>query len=596
MKKLLTIILSVIAGILIHRFAFNTNVRVAPTDSPAAEETKDTVWTCSMHPQIKLPKKGKCPICFMDLIPLDTHHESGGERVISISDSAAKLMQIETSEVIRNTFESEVRLAGTIDYDETRIVDVSARVAGRLDRLYINYAGMPIQKGDQMAEIYSPDLLTAQEELFQAIKSADSLSTSTPAPSEAAQRILRAAREKLLLLGLDEAQVNEIAETKSVREHITIHAPVSGIVIERSAQEGVYVQTGAKILTIADLSQLWVKLDAYESDLEWMRPGGTVDFTTEAYPGKIFTGTISFIDPIVNAGTRTAKVRVVVQNEDAILKPGMFVRAIARVQPTNDAETGEAPLIIPMSAALRTGKRAIVYRQLSDESQPTYEGRVVTLGDRIGDHYIVASGLEEGDRVVTRGAFMLDAELQIQAKPSMMSEHGEDHEAAPLTSAHSGISIERSSVPLAFQDQLSHLVSAYFELQEALAADSSDQASQAVEKITATLSAVDSATLEASLQKIWIDHLIGLNAALKSLRGKNSIEDLRHGFLPLSNQLIKTMQLFPAAQVKVYQAFCPMAFDDQGGAWLQKDEVINNPYFGDMMLRCGEIQDQLNIP
>ena len=258
---------------------------------------------------------------------------------------------------------------------------------------------------------------------------------------------------------------------------MTIYAPVGGIVIHRNATEGMYVETGTRIFTIADLSRVWVQLDAYESDLNGLRYGSKVEFTTETYPGESFEGTISFIDPIINPSTRTAKVRVIVENAEGQLKPGMFVRAVARPQVADGGrvlnpdlagkwispmhpevvkdepgpcdvcgmplvaaeslgyvadESSGAPLLIPVSAALKTGRRAVVYVEIPDQEKPTYEGREVELGMRLGDYYIVESGLEEGERVVTRGAFKLDAELQIRAKPSMMSMPSEPQSSAPM--------------------------------------------------------------------------------------------------------------------------------------------------------------------
>ena len=247
---------------------------------------------------------------------------------------------------------------------------------------------------------------------------------------------------------------------------MTIYSPASGIIIHKNAQEGIYVQTGTKIYTIADLSRIWVQLDAYESDLHALHYGNSIDFTTEAYPGETFHGTISFIAPIIDSATRTAKVRVIVDNADGRLKPGMFVRAVAhprlgddgqvmnaelagkwicpmhpeeiKDEPGSCDECGmplvtteslgytenrpeNAPLLIPVSAALKTGKRAVVYVENPHAEKPTYEGREVQLGARIGDFYIVKGGLDEGEKVVTHGNFKIDAEMQIQAKPSMMS-------------------------------------------------------------------------------------------------------------------------------------------------------------------------------
>ena len=413
-------------------------------------ERQVTMWTCSMHPQIRQPAPGKCPICTMDLIPVDTRLI--GLREIEFSEEAAKLMEIETSIVERKFVTAEIRMVGKIDYDETRLKNITAWVPGRIDRLYVDFTGITVSKGDHMVYLYSPELISTQRELL--------------LPS-----LKDAAREKLRLLGLAAEQIEEIEKTGQPTDHITIYAPIGGVVIERHATEGMYVETGTKIYTIADLSNLWVKLDAYESDMMWIRYGQEVEFTTQSYPGQVFKGTISFIDPVLNDKTRTVKVRVNVDNTEGKLKPQMFVKAIVRssvavggrvmapemagkwICPMHPdvvktqagscdicgmdlvtteslgyvkADTPkEAPIVIPASAPLITGKRAVVYVQLPDKERPTYEGREIVLGPRAGDYYIVESGLTESEIVVTNGNFKIDSAMQIQAKPSMMSKEGE---------------------------------------------------------------------------------------------------------------------------------------------------------------------------
>jgi len=283
--------------------------------------------------------------------------------------------------------------------------------------------------------------------------------------------MLEAAREKLRLLGLDDEQIKNIESIGAPQTHITINSPMSGIVIHKNATEGMYVDTGTPIYRVADLSRLWVKLDAYESDLPWIRYGQEVEFTTQAYPGQVFKGTISFIDPVLNDKTRTVKVRVNVDNSEGKLKPQMFVKAVVRstvaaggkvmaaemagkwICPMHPdvvkakagtcdicgmdlvtteslgfikTETpGKAPLVIPASAPLITGKRAVVYVRLPNRKKPTYEGREIVLGPRAGDFYLVESGLQEGEIVVTNGNFKIDSAMQIQAKPSMMNPQGQ---------------------------------------------------------------------------------------------------------------------------------------------------------------------------
>ena len=231
-------------------------------------------------------------------------------------------MEVETTPVERKFVEAEVRMVGKVEYDESRVKEIAAWVPGRIDRLYVDFTGILVRKGDHMVYLYSPQLLSAQAELLQAAKAVQETSSATELMRHSSVATLEAAREKLRLLGLQKEQIEEIEKTGKTTDHLTIYAPIGGIVIAKYANAGDYVETGTKIYTIADLSQVWVKLDAYESDMMWIRYGQEVEFTTEAYPGEAFKGTISFIDPVLNPTTRTVKVRVNVANQDGRLKTG----------------------------------------------------------------------------------------------------------------------------------------------------------------------------------------------------------------------------------------------------------------------------------
>jgi len=296
-----------------------------------AGQVKADFWTCSMHPQIRSPKPGKCPLCGMDLVPVNQGSGSQdlGMGQIQLSPSALRLAQVELAPVRRFFPTMDVRMVGKVEYDETRLAYITARVPGRLDRLYVDYTGVTVKKGDHLAWLYSPDLLTSQEELIQALATASELEKSgLSLIRERAGATVESARERLRLWGLTAEQVAEIERSGKTSDHLTIYAPVSGIVMHKDAVEGIYVQTGSRIYTIADLSQVWVKLDAYESDLAWIHYGQEVHFETEAYPGETFTGRIAFIDPVLDPQTRTVQVRVNVSNAEGRLKPEMVVRAV----------------------------------------------------------------------------------------------------------------------------------------------------------------------------------------------------------------------------------------------------------------------------
>ena len=441
----------------------------------AREETnKGTIWTCSMHPQIKLGKPGKCPICHMDLIPVETKHSSDGDIEapnLIISKTAEKLMELETSAVERKWVTRPVRLVGKIDYDETRVKHITAWVPGRIDRMYVDYTGIEVKESDHMVSLYSPELVSAQEELIQAARSLRKVQGgNSEMVKRSSRRSLQAAREKLKLLGLTESQVAKIERVGKAEDNVTVYAPMGGVVVEKHVNEGTYVETGTRIYTIADLTHLWLYLDAYESDLPWVSYGQEVEFSAQALPGETFQGVVSFVQPFLDEKTRTVKVRVNVDNQSERLKPGMFVTATIKAKvdghghivgksyegkyvcpmhpevienteadcpicgmklekaetlpfiSKNSEHSKQAPLVIPTSAPLITGKRAVVYVKLPEKSH--YEGREIVLGPRAGNYYLVLSGLKEGELVVTKGAFKIDADLQIRGIKSMMNPGG----------------------------------------------------------------------------------------------------------------------------------------------------------------------------
>ncbi len=403
--------------------------------------------------------------------PSDVHkgHSSMKHaRHITLSDTAQKLASIQVASVERKFVTAEISMFGKIDYDETKLAYITARVPGRLDRLYVDYTGISVRKGDHLVYLYSPELLTAQEELIQALKRVRTKSNDRKYVQKDFFSILEAVREKLRLWGLTESQIKQIEKKNKASDHITIYAPISGTVIHKNAMEGMYVNTGTQIYTIADLNRVWVKLEAYESDITWIRYGQKVEILTETYPGERFEGRISFIDPILNQKTRTVAVRVNVENRDGRLKPGMFVRGIVYsrmsaggkvvepdlagkwISPMHPeiikdrpgkcdvcgmplvqaemlgyaaAEPKDAPIVIPATVPLITGKRAVVYVRIPDNST-MFEGREVVLGPRAGNYYIVLKGLHEGELVVVNGNFKIDSAMQIEAKPSMMNPEG----------------------------------------------------------------------------------------------------------------------------------------------------------------------------
>jgi membrane fusion protein, copper/silver efflux system len=442
------------------------------------DHSPETIWTCSMHPQIQLPEAGQCPICFMDLIEVQI--ETGGNREslrqISFDSRARKLAEVEVQAVIRGTAMTEIRMVGKVDYDETRMGTITSWVNGRIDKLFVDYTGSRVRRGQPMVKIYSPELLTAQAELIQAsVALKRSEKSGNEIIRKTAARTLAASREKLRLLGLDNKQLQAIEKQGRPTDHIILTAPLSGIVIKKDVNEGMYVKTGSPIYTLADLDRVWVVLEAYESDLQAITLGQQVHFTVESYPGTAFQGEVAYIDPLVNIATRTVRVRLNVDNGDAKLKPGMFVRAISSAAAIVDP--ADIPLLIPVSAPLLTGKRALVYVQLPDQPG-VYVGREVVLGPRQGAFYQVKSGLSEGELVVTRGNFKIDSAIQLQARPSMMNPYFEE------------ASDQDASYPSLFLSRLDLLNQDFGEFSKEVHEKNSERQDAALRKFKGTLGSI----------------------------------------------------------------------------------------------------------
>ncbi len=383
-------------------------------DSSANQHEEGAVYACPMLCVPPTDKPGKCPVCGMELERVDgASADEMGKPEINMSERSRLLSKVETALVERKDAAAEIRLTGRVMADETRMFHIAARVPGRIDGVAADYTGKELKKGDPIVTLYSPQLLSAQEELIQASGSGDKAN-------------LEAVREKLKLLGITEEKIAEIEKSGKATEQVTFVSPIDGTVTHKEAVQGAYVKEGSRLYSIADLTKVWVLLDAYEKDLPYLRSGQDVTFSPEAVPGKELSAKISFIQPVLDEKTRALPVRLEVDNPEGLLKPGMLVRATVHLSLGADgaplepgAEGSNMPLVIPASAPLITGKRAVVYLANSDDG--TYEGRNVVLGPRAGEQYVVLEGLAEGDRVVVRGNFRIDSALQIMGKPSMMT-------------------------------------------------------------------------------------------------------------------------------------------------------------------------------
>jgi len=575
-----------------------------------------------MHPQVRLSEPGLCPICGMDLIPAHDDGTAHPRRLV-LTETARKLAEIQTAPVIRGPAAQSLPLVGRVTYDETLVRRASSYVPGRIERLFVDVTGTRVKKGEHLLRIYSPELLAAQTELADASRRARALPDESPA-----RRVLldtaRAAEERLRLWGLGASHIDELKRGGKPRESLTIFAPQSGVVIEKHAVEGMYVSEGTPLYTVADLDRVWVELDVFETDLSLVRFGQPVALSTEVNPSQVHEGKVVFIAPVVDDNTRTVQVRVNVDNHDGWLKPGMLVRAELRASVDADghavlsedlkgayvcsmhpdvvkdhpgtcdvcgmkllpaAELGlvssgatALPLLIPATAPLLTGRRAVVYVEVGGEERPTYEGREVRLGPRVGERYVVIEGLVEGERVVTQGAFKLDAAMQVQARPSMMSQAAD---------VGQGSSDARPAVTSETAAALADFYRAYLDVEEALTQGDVGRA-KAAGRVLADVAQT------APVAALLAENVTAVHAAANRVAGAADVEGARSAFATMSEVVVGlALRVGSPAPLELFAFFCPMAEQNRGAVWLEGKDELTNPYFGDAMLKCGEARGQV---
>ncbi len=546
---------------------------------------KKQMWTCSMHPQIMQPEPGDCPICGMDLIPAESGSDGLLANQFKLTKNAMALANIQTTVVGKGNNEGNtIKLSGKIDQNEEANAVQVSYFSGRIERLNVSFTGEEVRKGQLLATIYSPELYAAQQELI----TASSLKESQPA-------LYKAVRNKLKLWKLSENQINQIEETQKVKENFPVYATVSGTVTAKLVEQGDYIKQGQPLLKIANLNTVWANFDVYENQIDVFKKGQEVLVTTNAYANKEFKGKVDFIDPILNTKTRTVTLRVVLTNKNDVFKPGMFVTAnIERVSSSNDAV-----LTIPASAVLWTGERSVVYLKTNPD-QTVFEMREVVLGNQIGNEYEVLEGLFVGNEIVTNGTFTVDAAAQLQGKKSMMNKDGgkvmtghENHLGTDKTTLSENINFiknERVEVSKKFQNQLKTVFNNYIELKDALVTNDTNKAVSASKMILKSVSKVDMKLLNKNeIHKSWMSLEKEIKMTATSISKTTEIKTQRSHFKELSSNLINAVQLFGVNE-KVYMEFCPMADSNKGGYWLSKEEVVMNPYYGEAMLKCGEVK------
>jgi len=419
--------------------------------SKSESAQSEQLYTCGMHPQVILNKPGNCPICGMKLTPIrkqpagassnatlesSTNFAAGngnaeGAGVITIDPTTSQNMGLRTGLVTRGPLRRTIRTVGIIDYDETALAEVSTKFRGWIEKLYVDATGKQMHKGEPLFEIYSPELYLAQTEYLL------SLGSMTNHESTAAELRKTASLTKLKYWDISDDQIAELERTRVAKKTLRVNAPRDGIVVEKMVVEGQMVEAGAKLYRLADLATVWVQAQVYEQDLPFVKPGQEAVVSLASQPDPKFRGRVTYLYPMVDDKTRTARVRMEFHNPGYFLKPGMY----ATVEMSD--ELAPAALLVPEMAVLRSGEKNTVF--VAREGG-RFEARTVVLGPRAGeDSYAVLRGLNEGERVVTSGQFMLDSESQLREAIQKMMKPGEAEPS--MTSTTNGHRMMTNAMP-----------------------------------------------------------------------------------------------------------------------------------------------------
>ncbi|RYD81362.1 MAG: efflux RND transporter periplasmic adaptor subunit, partial [Verrucomicrobiaceae bacterium] len=547
----------------------------AARENGSSAVPKVLLYQSPMHPWIKSDRPGNCTICGMKLVAVhegEQGFKGESNAVVRLSSSIVNVLNVETVPVTRQPLHRTLRVSGTIDDDDTRHRRLSAYVDGRVERLGVRYIGAEVKEGELLATIYSPALLAARDEFIL-------LARQPGSPTR--ESLLRAARERLVRLGLSQEQITKLPNQESPPNHLEILAPMSGTVVSRNVYEGQYVKEGDVLFEIADFSKMWFVFNAYERDLSWIAPGQMVEITSPAVPGESYTAAIDFIDPNLDPVTRSAKGRVILENP--LVGEGSAARRqlLHKVYGDGVIHVKTAPVLaVPRSAVLAPGVDAIAYVA---EGEGGYSPRKLKLG-RAGDNvWEVFAGLQEGEKVVTNGNLLIDAQAQLDHGSGT---GGPEHDHAPAAdhSHHAGRIGE--DLTDAKRKAAAELFTAADGVAAVMAADDLGGFNAKVSSLHAPAAAVAAAF---GKDADWVTSTAQLSKA-------SDLASARKDFYPFSKALAEfahaLRQRDPSfANVRIFE--CPMVKDavpnapERKGRWVQTREAIQNPFFGSEMLECG---------
>ncbi len=577
-KNILYIAIALIVGLLGGWLIFGSSGSDAKANKDVSEtsdthdhsgESANQMWTCSMHPQIMQPEPGDCPICGMDLIPAESGAEGLAMNEIKMTENAMALANIQTTIVGNGTMSEDdgmISLSGKIATNEENNAVQASYFDGRIERLNVNYEGQKVNRGQLLATIYAPNLVAAQQELL-----------TTASLKESQPELYKAVRNKLKNWKLSDNQIDAIESSGNVRDNFPVYATVSGTVSEVMAREGDYVKQGQPILKVSNLNSVWAEFDAYENQISDLKVGQKIKVVTNAYADKEFDATVSFIDPILNNATRTITVRATLKNTENLFKPGMFVTGKLK----GEMKMNNQVITVPASAVMWTGKRSLVYIKTSP-NEPLFKMREVTIGNRNGENYAVTEGLQKGDEIVTNGTFTVDAAAQLQGKNSMMNQGKKEDAMMPMSKMEMEFTEN-------FQKQFKKALKPYLQMKDALVASDASQVSAFAKATSTSLKSADMKSL-GSMEQSHIKKSIEM---LNAIAANDNLENQRDHFVILNENMVPIAMSINGTDAMLYVQKCPMANKNKGAVWLSAEKDIRNPYYGDAMLTCGSVIEEI---